>query len=99
QPCIERIEELGNRDVQRAASLGACGEPGARTAQVLLDPLRIAPRLVDERGGELDQALDQLALGEVAGAHPRRLEELVRLEEVAVGVGSESRLERLPPCC
>ena len=38
-------------------------------------------------GRELDQALVQRALGEIVGAHPGRLEQLVRLEEVAPLVG------------
>src|SRR5262245_11232620 len=68
-------------------------DPRTCAAKVLLDALRVATRLMHERGGQLDQALDQLALGEVAGAHPRRLEQLVRLEEVVVRIGRKSRLE------
>ena len=46
---------------------------------------------MDVGGGELDQALEERALGRVVGAHPGRLEILVRLEEVAAVVGGQTR--------
>ena len=46
-------------------------------------PRGIAADPVDVGGGELDQALEEGALGRIVGAHPGRLQELVGLEEVA----------------
>ena len=60
-------------------------------------PSRVAARTVDVRGRELDDALDELALGEVAAAHPRRLEQLVGEEVVAPAVRREPRLECSSP--
>ena len=58
---------------------------------------RVAADAVDERRRELDQALVEGALGEIVGAHPGRLEQLVRLEEVAPLVGVERRVEGPSP--
>ena len=58
--------------------------PGARgRREVLGHPQRVAADGVDVRRGELDQALVEVALGRVGGAHPGRLQQLVGLEEVA----------------
>ena len=49
-----------------------------------------------KRRRELDQALQQLALGEIVRAHPRRLEQLMGEEPVAAVVRGEAAAERTP---
>jgi len=56
-------------------------------------PDRIAADGMHVAGRQLDQALVQRSLGQVRGAHPGRLEELVRLEEVAALVCLQARFE------
>jgi hypothetical protein len=48
-----------------------------------------------ERRRELDEALVEVPLRRVGGAHPGRLEVLVRLEEVASLVGRDASGERV----
>ena len=76
------------RDVEPATPVAAVGRrPRAQAVagafEVLGDAGRVAADGVDVGRGQLDQALEQRALGRVGGAHPGRLEQLVGLEEVA----------------
>ena len=68
--------------------------PGA--LEVSGDADGIAPYGMDVAGGQLDQALVQRPFGEVGGAHPGRLEEFVRFEEVAPLVRRKAGFECRP---
>ncbi len=73
-------------DEQRPGALEVAGDPG-----------RVAADIVDVGGRDLDQALEEGTLGAVVGAHPGRLEVLVRLEEVASLVGGQPAGQRRGP--
>jgi len=52
---------------------------------------------MDARGGELDEALVEVALTRLGGAHPGRLEQLVGEKDVAPLVGRQRLAQRGPP--
>jgi hypothetical protein len=104
KPVIDRRDEDGEIDVEigprgpndrRATSIFSGGKPFPRPAQVLGHAEWIATDGVNIRRRELDQALVVVALDGIGRAHPGRLEELVRLEEVAPPVGGETGSECL----
>ena len=90
---IDRVEQPREVELEyrRCASPSRhAPESIAGALEVPCHPTGIAAHPVDVGGGQLDEALDEVAFGRIVGAHPGRLHQLVRLEEVAVGVGVQA---------
>src|SRR5207253_1598220 len=92
EPRLNPSDELDGVDPEPRPRGGRLqgGQPIAPAAKILGDSQRVATGRVDERGAELDQALEEVALAWIVGAHPGRLEDLVGIEEVTAVVGLEA---------
>ena len=88
----EQVGEVEPATLTAGPSVAASTKQRPGALEVAGDPGRVAADVVDVGGRDLDQALEEGTLGAVVGAHPGRLEVLVRLEEVAPLVGRQARL-------
>ena len=96
---LDQVVDVEPRDVDRRTVGRGLEEQRPGTLEVAGDAGRVAADIVDVGGRDLDQALEEGALGAVVGAHPGRFEVLVGLEEVTPLVGGQPAGQRRGAVC